>query len=345
MGSYFESQLSEYLEAPLDHCAPAPSESDFESYLEQPLEACALPPTEGTLGTPAAQLHRTGWFDEDTAPPPFGFAQLRHISELTADNPSDEPCAFCDPPLNAQEVPTFDFAVSVASGHIAVKAALGMMRPAYLLGVTKEHVTSFAQLDVETLREVDEVFTEVEQRTIARLGLSHLARNQIYESYIRLEHGSDNVDSCGLGAGACVTHAHQHLIPATPNTADLMLDKAHDINWRKLDSYEELSLLRGEPYLYVGHEGSHYAAVNPGVVSQWGRRVIAKEDRRTDWDWALSPRILNFMWSLHALGWQLPPGKTSMFGGMGVTLLETPVDTYAQAPLLPAEEFNTDEVD
>lgn len=333
MGSFLESQLAAYKESPPDHCALPPAESDFEPYLELPLESCTAPPVKGTLGAATARMPRTGWFDASATPPPFGSAQLKHISELTGDNTSDEPCAFCDPPLDAQEVATFDFAVPIASGQMAVKAALGMMRPAYLLGVTREHVTSFAQLNEEVLAEVDEAFTEVEQRTIKRLGLSHFGAKQTYRSYVRLEHGSDNVDSCGLGAGACVTHAHQHLIPATTETANLMLDGAHGIAWQQLDSYQDLAQLRGEPYLYVGHEGSHHAAVNPGVVSQWGRRIIAKEDRRTDWDWAVSHRVLNLMWSLHALGWQLPPGKTSIFGGTGITVLENPVDTQGSLDL------------
>lgn len=319
------AQLAQYQEPALDRCASPPTKLEFERYLEPSFENCALPAVEGTLDTVASPLHRSGWFDVEVAPPPFDSAKLRHISELTGDNPSEEPCVFCDPPMDAREVGTFDFAVPVATGQIAVKAALGMMRPAYLLGVTKEHVTSFAQLEEEALSEIDQAFTKVEQRTLKRLGRSRFGGKQVYESYVRLEHGSDNVDSCGLGAGACVVHAHQHLIPATAVTADLMLDDQHGIAWRELDSYQDLAELRGEPYLYVGHEGSHYAAVNPGVVSQWGRRIIAKEDHRTDWDWALNHRAQNLMWSLHALGWQLPPGKTSILGGMGITMLDDPI--------------------
>lgn len=260
----------------------------------------------------------------------------KHISELTENNPTDEPCAFCDPPLDMQEVSTFDFAVPIVSGQIAVKLTLGTMRPAYLLGVTREHTTSFAQLNPGLLAEVDQAFTEIEQRTLARLGLSPFGRKQTYESYVRLEHGSDNVDSCGLGAGACVTHAHQHFIPATGKTADMMLDDAHGIAWQKLDSYQDLAQLRGEPYLYVGHEGSHYAAPSPGVVSQWGRRIIAQEDRHANWDWAVSHGILNLMHSLHALGWQMPPGKMLIRGGTGVTKLKKPVGTGASAHAIPS---------
>lgn len=252
-------------------------------------------------------LPRGRWFDSDLTPPPLGFTEATHISELTAENPGDEPCVFCDPPVHENEALPFDFAVPIVSGEIAVKAALGMLRPAYLLAVTREHVTSFAQLDRSVLTEVDEAFTTIEERTIARLSLTeHIG--QSYKSYIRLEHGSDNSDSCSLGAGACVTHAHQHLIPATAHTAQHMLgDNA--IQWQALDSYDVLTELRGEPYLYVGHKGAHYAAVNPGVVSQWGRRIVAKEDGHTNWDWAVGHGAINLVRSLLVLGLTLPPGQ------------------------------------
>lgn len=266
------------------------------------------PPAASAEQAPTDRLPRGYWFDSDATPPPLGFVPTQHISELTTENPSDEPCVFCDPPLNKHEVMPFDFAVPVASGHIAVKVALGMMRPAYLLGVTREHLTSFAQLDPTVLTEVDETFTTIEERTIARLSLIERT-SQRYESYIRLEHGSDNSDSCGLGAGACVTHAHQHLIPATPYTADRMLGHSA-IQWQSLESYDALAKLRGEPYLYIGCQGAHYAAVNPGVVSQWGRRIIAEEDGHDNWDWAVGHGVINLVQSLLVLGLALPPGKT-----------------------------------
>ena len=206
------------------------------------------------------------------------------IWDLTESNPTDEDCAFCDEPEQKLTVSPFDVAMPLAGGQIALKAALGMLRPGYMLGVTREHTTSFAQLSPKTLVEVDGAFTDVEAR---------LQTSLRYDGYIRLEHGSDNVDSCGLGAGACVVHAHQHLIPATEATTERMLEEG--IEWQELNEYSQLSELKGKPYLYVGYEGKHHVIPAPKIRSQWGRRILAAEDGHTDWDWVLFSGTINLL--------------------------------------------------
>lgn len=219
------------------------------------------------------------------------------VWDLTESNPTDEACAFCDEPEEKFNVSAFDIAVPLASGRVALKGALGMMRAGYMLGVTREHLTSFAQLSSATLTEIDAAFNDVEERLCADLS---------QDSYIRLEHGSDNVESCGLGAGACVVHAHQHLIPAAGATAERMWEQ--DIAWHELGGYSDLSSLKGSPYLYVGFNGKHYAAIDPKVRSQWGRRIIAQEDGHDEWDWAVFSGSLNLIQTFVSQG-NLPQGR------------------------------------
>jgi diadenosine tetraphosphate (Ap4A) HIT family hydrolase len=219
------------------------------------------------------------------------------IWDLTEANPTNEDCVFCDEPEDTLEVSAFDLAIPLANGHVALKGALGMMRAGYMLGVTRQHVTSFAQLPTTVLAEIDASFRNAEEELCADLG---------YSDYIRLEHGSDNIKACGLGAGACVMHAHQHLIPNIGATAERMMEQ--EIDWQRLASYEDLASLKGEPYLYVGSKDGHYAAVDPQVRSQWGRRIVAEEDGHDEWDWALFSGALNLTQTRISQG-MLPQGR------------------------------------
>lgn len=225
------------------------------------------------------------------------------IWDLTMPNPTDEDCVFCDEPEQKLAISAFDLAVPLASGRAALKGALGMMRPGYMLGVTREHVTSFAQLSSADLVAIDASFSSAEDRLRTNL------RHSQYDKYIRLEHGSDNVKDCTLGSGACVTHAHQHLIPGTKKTIARMLKE--NLDWQQLNDYSELSSLRGEPYLYVGSDDKHYAAIDPQVVSQWGRRLIAEEDGHKEWDWGVFTGAINHVQTLVSLG-IVPQGRMTI---------------------------------
>jgi len=240
------------------------------------------------------------------------------IWDLTKTNPTDEDCAFCDRPENLETVNAFDIAMPIADGEIALKGALGMLRPGYMLGVTREHVTSFAQLPESVLTDADDAFTAHEDR---------LRQTLRYPGYIRLEHGSDNISSCGLGAGACVMHAHQHLIPDTGATAQHMVEQGPE--WTRLDDYNELTDMRGEPYLYVGHKGGHYVATNPAVRSQWGRRIVAAEDGHAEWDWALLDGGINLLQTWLSLGY-LPQGRLRFSIARDQMLFETRTQTRGE---------------
>jgi hypothetical protein len=126
---------------------------------------------------------------------------------------------------------------------------------------------------------------------------AELAQVDVFGEYFRFEHGSDNVKECGVGSGACIDHAHQHMVPAL-GVAEAIRD---ELPWEELDGFESLAELQGVPYVYLGFEGGHYAVKNPALPSQWVRRKIAEHYRQDDWDWGMEYGEGNLFITLLAL--------------------------------------------
>jgi diadenosine tetraphosphate (Ap4A) HIT family hydrolase len=185
-------------------------------------------------------------------------------------------CPFCDLP----DEPAIPYNVRrpVDGGDVSIMTGLGMLMPGHLLTVTKEHLTSFAQMDREWLKE----FNESLQKHLEYL-------SKFFGTYVTVEHGSDNIDR--YGSGGCIVHAHQHLIP------DLEVGEhmQEQLPWEQLDSYEDLAELRGRPYIYLGKLGMHYAVANPKLQGQWTRRQIAEVRGLDNWDWMLEQGAFNLI--------------------------------------------------
>jgi diadenosine tetraphosphate (Ap4A) HIT family hydrolase len=202
--------------------------------------------------------------------PPFEFGNLiALIEEPTAEQTEghDPDCVFCT--QGEGDIGAFDFGYTLGEGHIVLKPALGMMIPGYFLTVTAKHLTSFAQLPPEALTEIDRTLTQNETYLAPKFG-----------EYFRVEHGADNVTTCG--SGGCIDHAHQHLIPAM-DVADYAKGL---LPWEQLDRFEDLTEFQGEPYIYMGRRDEHYVVPNPDLPSQWIRRQIAEVRGLEHWDWA-----------------------------------------------------------
>ena len=136
-------------------------------------------------------------------------------------------CEFCD--LVDKPQSPFDIHESIGDGTL-LKPTLGMMLPGYLLALTEEHVTSFAQLPEEQLRGIDASLSRYEESLGDKFG-----------DYFRLEHGSDNITTCG--SGGCIDHAHIHLIPADNDVGAHIQDQ---LPWQQLDSYEDIKDFQGK---------------------------------------------------------------------------------------------------
>lgn len=144
-----------------------------------------------------------------------------------------------------------------------------MLTPGNVLAVTQEHCTSFAQLGRERLAAVERRITKVAEFLGQRFG-----------QYFRTEHGSDNITN--QGSGGCVEHAHQQLFPGQ-DVGEYML---RQLQWQRLDKYEDLAGFQGEPYVYLGYLGLHYVCPNPtNMRGQWTRWQVARVRGLSNWDW------------------------------------------------------------
>jgi diadenosine tetraphosphate (Ap4A) HIT family hydrolase len=195
-----------------------------------------------------------------------------------------ENCPFCEDVLGPSSL--FDKKSPIdEQGEFLFKPALGMMMPGYLLAITRDHKTSFAQLGREKLANIDRHLVEYEHWLSERFG-----------RYFRIESGSDNLKDCG--SGGCIEHAHIHVVPADEDVGPYVQEQ---LPWQKLEAYEDLTDFKGEPYIYLGRLASHYVVPNPRLPSQWVRRQIATVRGLEDWDWAIDPNENNLNITLDKL--------------------------------------------
>lgn len=207
--------------------------------------------------------------------------------QLTEDY--DPTCEFCT--KGEQPLLAYDFGSTLGNGNVVLKPALGMLIPGYFLTVTRKHLTSFAQLPAEALAEIDDTLTKSEEYLAPKFG-----------EYFRVEHGSDNVTTCG--SGGCIDHAHQHLVPAMD-----VADHAQELlPWQQLDDFTDITQFAGEPYIYMGRQGEHYVVPNPDLPSQWIRRQIAEVRGLEHWDWAVYEGATELFETLLKLG-SFPVGR------------------------------------
>lgn len=185
-----------------------------------------------------------------------------------------EDCPFCD--TEQEPYPEFNMHSPLdGDGEVLLKPAVGMFMPGYLLALTRNHQTSFAQLDRKKLAGIDMHLNQYERWLSERFG-----------KYFRIESGSDNLKDCG--SGGCIEHAHIHLIPADEDVGPYIQEQ---LQWQQLNSYEDLGEYRDEPYIYLGRLAAHYVVQNPNLPSQWARRQVATVRGLDNWDWAVNPGV------------------------------------------------------
>lgn len=181
-----------------------------------------------------------------------------------------EYCPFCN--LQISHEPNSQMCLPMdRQGDILLRPDLGMMMPGHFLAITKNHHTSFAQLERNRLSTLDKTLSAHESLLGERFG-----------SYFRVEHGSDNIAS--VSSGACIDHAHIHLLPADEDVGAYIQEQ---LPWQEIDSYEDLVDFRGTPYIYLGRLAMHYVVPDPGLRGQWARRQVATVRDMDVWDWAV----------------------------------------------------------
>ncbi|MBI4676194.1 MAG: HIT domain-containing protein [Elusimicrobia bacterium] len=156
--------------------------------------------------------------------------------------------------------------------NFVVLPTIGQIVEGYLLVLPKAHCLSLGHIPKENYRELEMLKDE----TVAVL-------SRVYCRPILFEHGAVSATRKG---GACVTHAHLHVVPAD---VDLLPRIDHRMPRRSLGGLSELKVQveRGIPYLfYETRGGDRFVFDACRLPSQYLRRLLAIEvGAEYKWDW------------------------------------------------------------
>jgi diadenosine tetraphosphate (Ap4A) HIT family hydrolase len=178
-------------------------------------------------------------------------------------------CPFCEEQLDRSKAP-YDKKL-FGDSLINVVPCLGPLCPGHLLAASRRHVRSMAELSEPALAGMIRIFSELTDKLRPQFG-----------KYFYFEHGTP----VGTGGhGACIDHAHTHMLPMELEMFDQLMDA---LPWEPISCIEDLARFRSVSYAYLGIKGKHYVCPKPDIGSQWIRREVCTVLNRDDWDWALT---------------------------------------------------------
>ena len=187
-------------------------------------------------------------------------------------------CLFCQ--IVKREAPVEGHPENVIlfeSDSFYLKPALGHFVEGYCLVISKEHLRTMAELGVDESTELEQVLREVAFRLTT-----------VYEDGLcSFEHGA----VCPANrAGACIDHAHLHVLPTncdvTQRLVGVQSDRIADL--RELREFGN----RTQSYIYYEpHPGVRLVyTCDERVPSQFMRRLICEQlGTGRHWDWRASP--------------------------------------------------------
>lgn len=207
-----------------------------------------------------------------------------------------EECSFCSELLKDdsgniyyEECQETSSRIIWENDNFAILPTLGCFIEGYLLIITKRHVSSLSELKVNNLLELTTIINKV-----------YSIMNNYYGGCIFFEHGS--VSSCTTGGGACVDHAHLHIIPRDISLINGIKNK-FQVN--SISSLLDLSknAKKGISYMFFSLPNKHFFMCDAlSVESQFLRKIAAKEVGMDDyWNWAKHPMCKNIRETRKAL--------------------------------------------
>ncbi|HTZ97130.1 MAG TPA: hypothetical protein VMB18_12070 [Terriglobales bacterium] len=187
-------------------------------------------------------------------------------------------CLFCAIPEISNPSNPEDEIIDESENFYA-KAALGHFVFGYTLIIPKEHFPSFAYVPEHLFRELEAFQDNVIDK------LHNICQQQ---SITVMEHGA--ISRCQRG-GACIDHAHLHLMPLAANLYPIL---SEEFPFGELGSIRELQRFKAAQncYLYYQREGlrSHGVQLSQDVPSQLLRRIACRALGKPDlWDWRNQP--------------------------------------------------------
>lgn len=164
-------------------------------------------------------------------------------------------------------------------------AAIGSFVPGYLLLLPAQHFQSFASLGESAFLDALRVIQSLRDRMYP-----------IFGEAVLFEHGSHGTQP----GGACLDHAHLHLVPCR-RPARLLDGLPDSIRLRRTSDLLEYSQ---QPYLFAQDSGQAGVVIpNPQVRSQYLRRRLAEVlDVTERWDWAAYLGLEEMATTLSSLG-------------------------------------------
>ncbi|GGP60711.1 HIT family protein [Streptomyces melanogenes] len=164
-----------------------------------------------------------------------------------------------------------------STDNFRLLADLSPMTLGHLLLLPVDHYFSFAQLANAFDEELPELLGKVEP-----------AYRETFGMFTVLEHGS----SPGMQSGACISHAHWHILPVDGRRVDELI-LADGLAPTALAGLEHLAAFDSVPYFMCLHEdGMNVYRPRPAMPRQYLRAKVAEIVGIADplWDYALVVR-------------------------------------------------------
>jgi len=179
----------------------------------------------------------------------------------------------------------YDFHIIVENKNFVVVPALGSIVPGYLLIVPKQHVLSMAKLSIDLLNELIDFSIRIEKLQSNYWGLP-----------IIFEHG---MCSKTESAGACINHAHWHMVPGN---WDLL---SANLKYMQVPSFLNFAKNNkgNKPYLlFINKDKQSFIIEEEGIPHQYFRRQLARLIGEAEkWDYVVYPFFENMKETLTKL--------------------------------------------
>lgn len=178
-------------------------------------------------------------------------------------------CRFCqiiENPFAFGDARFFDIPI-YEDENFLVLPALGPLVDGHIMVISRVHRNSMLELGSETLEKLDRLCAFLEKR-------------DVNATCCIFEHGSGR-----NGGGPCISHAHLHVLPAY-DAKQLGRLIGHPLT--RVSRLGELEPNGSSYYLVRSSEGWNLYA-DQGEGSQTLRKLVRRNQGRSDWDWRLTP--------------------------------------------------------
>jgi diadenosine tetraphosphate (Ap4A) HIT family hydrolase len=179
-------------------------------------------------------------------------------------------CIFC----NKQKI---DGQILETTAYFYLAPALGSFVSDYFLIISQGHANSLGSILIN--EKIHNDFLVLKKKVTDYI-------KEKKGDYLCFEHGCNEFNK----AGGCVTHCHLHILPFDKNIIKTITDEIGKPTI--IENYQELNRLHNnlDTYLLVEYKENIYVWENPNIVSQFVRRVLAREKNiPNQFNWKLHP--------------------------------------------------------